>query len=275
MRQLARVSAVAYRETLWSELFPGNQLTMHCLRQAVLDVECSFELAELHRNRTLYRLDGGAGTDANLTWMLDRGYHVLAKGFSGKRAHVLASRVFRWDTYDDHSWLGWVEPTFDLGHPIQVVVKRRLHKGRFKHSYYVTTLTFPSKRALLARYNRRGAAEIEQFRADKSGLHLSARRKQRFAAQKGLILLTDLVHNLLADFHRRALDGSRFATWGLKRIVRDLLAMPGRLYFRSGQLKRIELLSSHPYADDLIMCLERYCAGRFGNRNGLCLHDLC
>ena len=34
VRQLARVNAVSYRETLWSELFPGNQLTMQCLQQA-------------------------------------------------------------------------------------------------------------------------------------------------------------------------------------------------------------------------------------------------
>ena len=248
---------------------------MQCLQQAVLAIESSFELAEKERKRTLYRLDGGSGTDDNLRWLLARGYQVLAKGFSGKRAKALASRVSRWDSYDDQSCLGWVDPPFDLGHPIQVVVKRRLHKGRLKHSYYVTSLTFPSKRALMTRYNQRGGAEIEQFRNDKSGLHLSARRKQSFAAQKGLILLTDLVHNLLADFHNRTLVDSRFADWGLKRIVRDLLGIPGRLHFRSGQLKRIDLLASHPYADELIICLERYCSSRFGNRNSFCLHGLC
>lgn len=236
---------------------------MQCLQQAVLTVESSFELASEARKRTLYRLDGGSGTDENLRWLLARGYQVLAKGFSGKRAKALAAQVSRWDSYDDQSWLGWVEPTFDLGRPIEVVVKRRLPKGKLRHSYYVTTLSFPSKRALMHRYNQRGGAEIEQFRADKDGLHLSARRKQRFVAQKALILLTDLAHNLLADFHHRALAHSRFADWGLKRIVRDLLAVPGRLYFRSGQLKRIELLAAHPYADELTICLERYCLGRF------------
>lgn len=238
---------------------------MQCLQQAVLAVESSFELASEARKRTLYRLDGGSGTDENLRWLLARGYQVLGKGFSGKRAKALAAHVSRWDVYDDQSWLGWVEPTFDLGQPIQVVVKRRRLKGKLRHSYYVTTLSFPSKRALMKRYNQRGGAEIEQFRADKSGLHLSARRKRRFVAQKALILLTDLAHNLLADFHRRALADSRFATWGLKRIVRDLLAVPGRLYFRSGQLKRIELLAAHPYADELSLCLERYCSGRFSS----------
>ena len=89
----------------------------------------------------------------------------------------------------------------------------------------------------------------------------------QYIAQKALILLIDLVHNLLADFHRRALADSCFADWGLKRIVRDLLAVLGRLYVQSGQLKRIELLASHPYADELIICLERYCSGRFGSNS--------
>jgi hypothetical protein len=263
MRQLARVNAVSYRETLWSDLFPGNQLTMQCLQQAVLAVESSFELTPEMRKRTLYRLDGGSGTDENLRQLLAKGYQLLGKGFSGKRAKTLAAHVSRWDAYDDKSWLGWVDPTFDLGRPIQVMVKRRLHKGKLKHSYYLTTLSFPSKKAFMNRYNQRGGAEIEQFRTDKSGLHLSARRKRSFAAQKALILLTDLAHNLLADFHNRALADSRFADWGLKRIVRDLLEMPGRLHFRSGQLKRIELLASYPSADELIICLEKYCSGRF------------
>lgn len=257
------MNSVVYHETLWSDLFPGSQLTLQSLQKAVLGVESSFELAPQARKRTLYRLDGGSGTDKNLKWLLARGYQILAKGFSGTRAKALATRVTRWDAYAGKSYLGWVDPPFDLGSPVRVVVKRWLHKGNWKHSYYVTTLTFPSKQALMAHYDQRGAAEIEQFRSDKDGLHLSARRKQSFVAQKALILLTDLVHNLLADFQRRALLDSPFADWGLKRIVRDLLAVPGRLHFHSGQLKRIELLASHPYADDLLLCLQRYCSDPF------------
>lgn len=237
---------------------------MHCLQPGVLRVENSFELSEAQRKRTLYRLDGGAGTDENLRWLLKRDYQVLAKGFSGKRAHALAAQVSRWDLGGAQSWLGWVHPTFDLGRPISVLVRARHKQGKWKHSYYVTTLTFPSKRAILTTYNLRGGAEVAQFREDKSGLHLSARRKQRFVAQKALVLLTDLTHNLLADFRYQALAGSCFADWGLKRIVRDLLAIPGRLYFEDGQLKRIELLATHPYAPELLIYLEKYCSNQFG-----------
>jgi hypothetical protein len=237
---------------------------MHCLQAGVLAVESSFDLGPAERKRTLYRLDGGAGTDENLRQLLARDYQVLAKGFSGKRAKALAARVQRWNPYDPQCWLGRVNPTFDLGRPIDVLVKKRWHNARWKHSYYVTTLSFPSKNAFMDRYNLRGGAEVEQFRSDKSGLHLSARRKQRFTAQKALVLLTDLTHNLLSDFRYRALANSPFAQWGLKRIVRDLLAVPGRLYVEAGQLKRIELLETHPYTDALIICLEKYYASRFG-----------
>lgn len=47
----------------------------------------------------------------------------------------------------------------------------------------------------------------------------------------------------------------------MKRIVRDLLATPGRLVFEGDDLKRIELLSLKQYASDLLICLEKYCLG--------------
>lgn len=258
------MSAISYHETAWSGLFPGNYLTLQCLQPAVAAVESSFDLGSAERKRTLYRLDGGAGTDENLRYLLTRDYQILAKGFSGKRAKALARQVPRWDPYDAQGWLGRVKPTFDLGRPIDVLVTRRWHNKRWKHSYYVTSLSFPAKNAFMDRYNLRGGAEVEQFRADKSGLHLSARRKHRLTAQKALLGLTDLCHNLLADFRYRGLAQSPFAQWGLKRIVRDLLAVPGRLYFEAGQLKRIELLASHPHTEALLICLEKYYSTPFG-----------
>lgn len=117
---------------------------------------------------------------------------------------------------------------------------------------------------MLDLYNLRGGAEVEQFREDKGGLYLSARRKRTFPAQKTLILLTDLTHNLLADFRHRGLTGSTFANWGLKRIVRDLLQMPGLLIFEGAELKRIEFLATHPYAEELRICLEKYYSTPFG-----------
>jgi hypothetical protein len=160
--------------------------------------------------------------------------------------------------------LGTVASPVNLGRPVQMLVRKYSHNEKMKHSYYVTTLAFPSKGAFMDAYNQRGAAEIEQFREDKGGLHLSARRKRRFQAQKALILLTDLAHNLLADFRAQALTPSQFAHWGVKRIVRDLLAIPGQLVFDQSQVKSIDLLATHPYAAELCMCLEKYLLHPFG-----------
>ncbi len=244
-------------------MFPGNRTTVTCLKPAVRGVETSLDLRSEHRKRTIVRLDGGSGSDEKLKWLINRDYHLIAKGYSGKRAYALAQHVSRWDAYTPTCWLGTVPAPIDFGRPVQVMVKKWLHKKDWRHSYYVTTLHFPSKQAFMTRYDLRGGAEVEQFRADKSGLFLSSRRKQSFEAQKAMVLLTDLAHNLLADFHYRGLADSRFAHWGLKRIVRDLLAIPARLRFRQSQLYRIDLLKSHPYSKELLICLEKYCSSTF------------
>jgi len=233
---------------------------VQCFQPAVLATENALELAPEQRKRTVWRIDGGAGSDEQLRWLLARDYQIVAKGTSNRRAEALSRQVRRWDAYDDY-WLGEVSPPVDYGRPVRVFVKRRLKEELFQHSYYISTLSLPSKELFMAYYDQRGGAEVEQFRTDKTGLNLTARRKQRFLAQKGYILLTDLAHNLLADFHHRALVGSRFEGYGPKRIIRDLLQMPGKLTFVDGEIAKIELLSQKQFSKDLLICLERYCLG--------------
>ena len=251
------MSTVKYRETIWSDVFEGNRHTSNCLRPAVLGAENALELDPKQRQRVLWRIDGGGGSDDHIRWLLSRGYQVMVKGASNRRAEALSRQVNRWDAYRD-VWLGQVESPVDFGRPVQVIVKRRLKKDGFCHSYYVSTLKMPSKGTLMAKYDDRGGAEVEQFRNDKSGLHLAARRKRHFPAQKALVLLTDLAHNLLAEFRHTALADTKFADFGPKRMVRDLLAIPGKLTFEGTQLKRIELLESHPHAKNMLICLKKY-----------------
>lgn len=254
------MSSITYRETLWSDGVPGNRHTSNCLQPAVLGAETALELAPHRRSRVVYRIDGGGGSDKHIRCLLSRGYHLMVKGASNRRAEALARQVKRWDPYGD-AWLGQVASPVDFGREVQVIVKKRETKAGFCHSYYVSTLKMPSKGALMARYDQRGGAEIEQFRNDKNGLHLAARRKRKLHAQQGLILLTDIVHNLLADLHHRAFVGTTLARFGPKRIVRDLLTIPGKLTFEAGQLKRIDLLASHPHAKTMLQCLKSYTSG--------------
>lgn len=254
------MSSIKYRETVWSDVVAGNRHTSHCLQPAVLGAETALELAAHRRSRVVYRIDGGGGSDEHIRWLLSRGYHLMVKGASNRRAEVLARQVKRWDRYGD-AWLGHVHSPVDFGREVQMIVKKRETKDGFCHSYYVSTLKMPSKGALMARYDQRGGAEIEQFRNDKNGLHLAARRKRKLHAQQGLILLTDIVHNLLADLHHRAFVDTLLAGFGPKRIVRDLLTMPGQLTFEGTQLKRIDLLASHPHAKIMLKCLKSYVSG--------------
>lgn len=208
-------------------------------------------------------MDGGAGSDDHLIWLLDRDYHIMAKGMSNRRTEALARQVKRWDPYEENAWLGEVAPPTDYERPVRVIVKRRLKDEQFLHSYYVSTLSLPSKGCFLRLYDDRGGAEVEQFRNDKSGLSMEARRKRSFTGQKGYILLTDLAHNLLADFAHRGLADSSFAAYGPKRIVRDLLKMPGLVTLTDNQVQ-IDLLSQNQFSEELAMCLVKYCSGELG-----------
>lgn len=252
-----------YQETVWSQLFAGNQHTVNCLPNAMQGVQSSLDLDQQQRNRTVWRFDGGGGSENNFRLLFEQGYHVHAKGLSSNRAAALAQRVTRWDAYDG-IWLGEVKTDFNWGKPLRIFVQRRSKNDKILHSYYVSTLTLPSKKQFLTLYRERGGAEVEQFRQDKSGLALAARRKSSFNGQSGYILLTDLAHNLLADFKRHALVGSRFEAYGLKRIVRDLLCFPGTLTFDDeGRLVYVKLLSQMKNSTDLLFCLERYFWERF------------
>lgn len=227
----------------------------------MLATESSLELAEPQRKRIVWRFDGGAGSDEQVCWLLKRGYHLVGKGLSNRRAEALARQVKRWDNYRENHWLGTVAPPIDYGRPVQVFVRRRLKKGKMVHSYYLTTLHVPSKKYFMVLYDNRGGAEVEQFRNDKSGLHLAVRQKGGFLAQQGLILLTDLAHNLITDFYHNALAHTRFRAYGQKRIVNQLFNIPGRLIFEDGMLKRVALLHTHTNADEMRICLEKYCSG--------------
>ena len=77
-------------------VYPGNQTSQACLRPTVAAVERVLGLTPAQRQRTVLRLDGGFGTDANLNWSLWHGYQVLSKGYSGKRAKAFAQAVPQW-----------------------------------------------------------------------------------------------------------------------------------------------------------------------------------
>lgn len=254
---MARLHAPQYGQTIGSILTEGRRHTLSVVPSATLLAETSLDLSPAARRRTVIRLDGGGGSDHILRWLLERGYHVLVKGFHGRRGAALAAQVRRWDPFGDTE-IGYVPPPIPLPRPTTWVVRRRWHGDHWRYSYYVTTLTFPSKRALLRAYNRRGGMEVQAFREDKRGLGLARRRKRSFYAQWGLVVLTDIAHNLLRDFIVHGLVGSPLAAYGCQRLVRDVLSIPGRIEYLGEGVYRVALVSQTKIAAPVQACLERY-----------------
>jgi Transposase DDE domain group 1 len=221
-------------------------------------------LPPAQRRRTVLRLDGGFGTDANLNWALWHGYQVLAKGYRGKRAKACARAVPPWE--ERRTGARWIAPAptplrYDR-RPQTAVLKWRTEQDTYRHSLLITSLMEHSWAALAEVYDDRAAIEAE-LKADKGGLQLHRRRQQRLAAQEALVLLTDLAHNLLAWTREWICRDSPFADAGIYRIVKELLPIPGKVVIDEGHIVKLQLKASHPLAEPILVCLARL-FDRFG-----------
>jgi hypothetical protein len=109
-RQLGRVLATHYHEVVIEHLVPGTEQLPKALRSLVEAAEQVLEVDAPRRTRTLIRVDAGGGSVDDLNWLLGRGYQVLAKEYSGKRAHKLAATVGEWvdDRRVPRRQIGWV-----------------------------------------------------------------------------------------------------------------------------------------------------------------------
>ena len=231
---------------------------MASLQPAILEFERLCPLTPWQRTRTLLRIDGGFGSDENLNWLLPRGYQVVAKGYSGKRAAAYARRVAIWqEVRPNERWVALSPTQLALTMPTKTIVLRWITAGgQTRHALHITTLTDLTPHEIADLYDDRGAAEVD-IQTDKMGLLIARRRKHLFTAQEMLILLNDWAHNLLAWFHTAALCGSRFEGWGPKRIVRDLFTIPAEAVIVDDALVELRLSAAHPYAEDMARCLTR------------------
>ena len=91
-------------------------------------------------------------------------------------------------------------------------------------------------------YDSRAVIETASIKGDKQGLGLVKRRKFSLMGQEMLVLLAQLAHNLvewakgwLAEFV------PELATFGVQRLVRDLFAIAGQLYFDAERLVKVQL----------------------------------
>jgi len=248
-RQLGRVLASRYHESVVDQLFDGKTQLATALQPLVEAAEDVLELDAAKRARTLIRVDAGGGSVDDINWLLERGYQVLAKDYSSVRSASVAASVMEW--FDDpqvpERHVGWVTtPPSGYVRPV-VRVAVRCHKANGQWGYGVliapTDLALllplggqedvPTDRATQAlryvyAYDARGGGIETSFKGDKQGLGLTKRSKKRFCAQQIMTLLGSLAHNVIVWARGwMVAQQPKLAPYGMLRMVRDVFHIHG------------------------------------------------
>ena len=281
-RQQGRVLASQYGEIVVDALYPGNTLLVSVLPQLIAQAEQVLRLKPSQRRRTLIRVDGGGGSIDAVNSLLRQDYAVVTKDYSFRRTTLLANSVTEWvpDSTQPNRQMGWVqEESRDYVGPVRrLAVRSKSTKGRWQYAILLfanlcdfDVLTLMGERptsdaatimrAYLHFYDQRGGGIESSFGQDKSGLGITKRNKKRFQAQRFLMLLGTLAHNLVI-WSRRWLAAAnpeaaqRLRHYGIKRIIRDLYHISGSLYFdKQGRLCAMTLSSASSLAKLMLVPL--------------------
>jgi len=270
-RQLGRVVATAYDELIVDQLYDGKRQLERSLSQLVGMAETALNLGEKRRARTVLRVDAGGGSETNINWILTRGYFLLIKIHNWQRVRKLIASVTDWHTDPQVPTreVGWVTTPYAYAQPTRQIALRKLKStGKWIYQVLVFNLTDEMLFDLtaqsrsqpgaacellftaLAAYDQRGGGAETQNKGDKQGLHLAHRNKHSFVAQEILVLLAQLAHNLLVwTRNDLARHDAHFAHYGIARMVRDVLQIPGCVQLdATGRVINITLQSNHPLA---------------------------
>ena len=286
-RQQGRVLASQYGEIVLDALYPGNTLLVQVLPALITQAEQVLRSTPYQRQRTIVRIDGGGASVGSLNFLLERGYAVVSKDYSVRRTHLLARTVTRWVPDRDHPEreIGWVpSESNEYVRPVKrLAVRSKSAKGRWHYAVLLfaglsdqdllSLMGEPRQadattimRAYLHCYDQRGGGIESSFGQDKSGLGLTKRTKKRFEAQRMLMLLGTLAHNLLRWARRWLAQASpeqaaRLQQYGIKRIVRDLAAISGNLTFDAQErLQAIALNSASSLTKLMLLPLRQLLA---------------
>ena len=254
-RQLGRVLATRYHAVVVDRLFGGTTQLNTALLPLLLAAAETLALDEARRQRTLVRVDAGAGSVADINWVLFRGYQILAKDYSTKRARTLAESVAAWhdDPRQPDRQVGLVTAPAAMYHAGQhrrtvtrVAVRCRQANGQWGVAVLISTLSpadalrVTDQASALATdpvagllayvylYDQRGGGVETTFKEDKQGLGLTKRNKKRFEAQQVLVALGMLAHNVLIWARAwLATAAPQLRRFGVKRLVRDAFGIAG------------------------------------------------
>jgi hypothetical protein len=232
VRQLSLVYNHRYREPLDIFVHPGNVHSAGPLEEIVQTLEEAYDWERATRQMICWRLDSGYGSDRKLSWLMRRGYRVLAKGLSPRRAVAWARSVPERAWKQIHPTQEVYErdriPTLTSPHRCLLIRTHRSKVHGYRYSYLVSNLqrwVRPKGHVLF--YNQRQGMEKE-IQQLKTVLGIKHKRKRSFDGMQALALLT-LVANLELVWFRREL---RLEHLGLKRFIRDVLKTPGSVVHR-------------------------------------------
>jgi hypothetical protein len=293
-RQLGRVLATRYDEIVCEKLYPGTVQLEQNLQELLLGAESVLELNPERRRRTIVRVDGGGGRDADVNWLLERGYCLLVKVKNWKRAKKLAQSVAHWhpDPKVPDRQIGWVEVPHPYDYPTrQLAMRWPKADGQWHYRVLVFNLSdellfeltgqsWPDQLtqedrlvAIVNAYDLRGGGVETTIKGSKGGLGLHKRNKRRFAAQEMLVLLAQLAYNLISWVRDLLIDQqSTFQHFGMLRMVRDVFQIAGKVRMtQEGQLLSIVLNRTHNLAPPFLEAFQPVLAG-YGVR--LILHQI-
>jgi hypothetical protein len=261
-RKLVRVRAATSQETIWEEVVSGRTAeSLPVLQDAIqaaeqlLGLDGADEATQARRARTEIRLDSGWGSEAMITWLLERGYQVTGKFKSTSRVRKLVRPVQQWqETSSPGREVAVVPEPVRFVRPLAQYAVRTPSKE--KASGYYQAVLFTSRLALsmtevVAHYDGRAGMEAD-LKSDKRGLALAVIRKRRLAAQKLVVLLIGVAHNLLLWARRwLAPKAPRLGHCGIVRLIQEVWAVPGRVKVVETQVIRVRLHRGHPRAREV------------------------
>ena len=252
-RQLARIIAPQYKETIFSRIYPGKPHAYIPLIEGLNDL---FEFLEAQREATVLRTDSGFGGDANINLVLGKKWQVLTKGSQGHRPNAFAKQIQKndWQRIGDERWVAKaVSPPTYVRSVQHLVLRWKTASAQIKNSTVVCSINDWSMEQVISHFDEFGASA----RTSDKALKFAKRRKKNLAAQEALILLTDVAHNILAWASSCMFPTGPLAT---TPPIPDLFQIPGRLIFDEERLIEVHLNEQHPHAEEVMHALTRLLA---------------
>jgi len=270
-RQLGRVYATLYDEIVSERLYPGKTQLNRSLQELVAAAEAVLNCNPGFCKRTILRVDGGGGNDADINPLLGRGYKLLVKVTHWKRVEKLAATVTAWETdpKDPKRQAGWVKLPFAYAQPTrQLAVRCQTKKGKWRTAILVFNLgndqlrwlneqgkrsfSMPTDLIWLAvyAYDLRGGGVETAIKGSKQGLGITKRNKKSFHAQEMLLLLGQLAYNITGWIRNGLVScQAKLRQFGMVRMVRDAFHIAGCLSFDAdGHIVQISLNQAHELA---------------------------